>query len=525
MSNRTAVLLSALSMLAAIAVGLLLWSWLVSFDHPRVVGRPHWLAWDIVSYSLRHDGEATLGNVSTQDRYPILRYGAWFFRHCGRDARAIAAAQLPFMALLLLSVGFAAWRIAGPLAGGIAPWIALFAPMTLGVTTQMDDILVLQAFVMLTMMMLFWSDRTRRRWLAIVAAVVFTSGVRWRIWYSSEVCAFFVLYSGIGAWLLWSWAAWLRERRLLVVLLTVLLGPGFNFRYFAAQNYRPLLLGKSLWNAPAALWQTPAVWLHSFLRPVMGLVLAPAAFWAWRYSRRHDLLMFLGGCILLPTLSLVLINKRQEFYLATAVPSAYVLIAVGLAEAARRRRRVAIVSLLLLAVGGGWFWEARDRGRPPENYELPDYYLEAFEHKPTLYLISPRAPGDKWEIVGKQVAHECTARGLPPVFVEKYPGNGPVAFYAWQSYPRSRFGDVYQGPLPDPPLCLVFLTFHSRSVTEVLDYQRLLLRTEEKKLAREALTRVEKVERYKSSCAFAADLEGWSIYRCIPPAPPSENRR
>ncbi len=547
MFNKHAHKFAILSMLVAVAAGFALWFLQVSYNRPRIVGRPHWLMWDVVSFSLRAEGQPTMGAVSVPDGHPLLSYSSWFFRRFGHDYRAIVAAQLPFVVLLMLSVGLAAWRVAGPVGGALGCWVALFGPMTIGLTSQMDDVLMLQAWAAFAMAVLLWSNRLRWAWLAVVGAVLFTHGVRWRMWFSSEVWTVISVLSGFGPWLLWAWGVWLwgRFRRpdaqrspapwiltvVLVVFMVLLLSnereidPG----YLLSQNDRPEIRQRGLINAPAAIWMVPSVWLYSFFGPFMAAVFPISTAAAWFWNRRRDILTYLAGVIVLPTVLLVLINKRQDFYIAGAVPAAYVTISIGLAELLRRKNHLFVVGTLLLAMlAAGWAWEFRNRGTDPNDYLYPASYGKVFEFMPFRYLVNPSLPPNEWETLGHWIDRECTAKRLPTVFVEDYPGNGPPAFYVWFNNPHARIGNVFRGPLIDPPVCMVFLSFnyrgYNRELKDVLADQREMLARQGQPLSDEGLARVNRVAEYSDTCSLAGRQLGWATYHCFPPKqqPPSQ---
>ncbi len=101
LSRRVKRLSVSASMLIACVVGFGLWAWWTSFNTPHIYPRPHPIMWDIVSLDLRSQGLPVAPGTHNIDENVFVHIALWTMSNFGGDYRAIAAAQLPFLFLLL----------------------------------------------------------------------------------------------------------------------------------------------------------------------------------------------------------------------------------------------------------------------------------------------------------------------------------------------------------------------------------------------------------------------------------------
>ena len=478
MKNSSSISTVFLSMLAAALTALALWAWWILQDLPLIVGRPHPLAWDIISFSRQLNGEATAGaNVSNLDN-PMVQLGVWFFRHYGGNSWSMVLPQAPFLFLLVVSSGLLAWRLGGRSAGAIAPWIAVFAPMTVGLAVNLDDLTPLQALMTAALAALAWSDGRKRQFVGLLAVPCAALAGKAPLWFSTGLLFLIIFAVAAGSLVLWQWSQWLSRRRLvgeamgqppgwlsspwpatLCALLAVAVCLSYNWplpsRYLAREASRSDLARLS-WHKDASVLLVGLVtWFRFHAGPTLGAITLAGLAIAAR--RRVSAILPLMGWVFLPAMLIAFLTKRHDFYLVTAVPGTYVLAAVGLGSLQNVRYRRAAVVLAVTLLANAWLG-VMARGAPMPTGR----FSRMFEGHISPYLFSPYDfPRDGFDVIsGQYLAEKCGPRGLAVVMARFGLLRAPAGFYAWYADPKLRIFDL--NPPPRPPykgFCLVLDNF------------------------------------------------------------------
>jgi hypothetical protein len=465
-------------MFAAALAALALWAWWILQDLPMIVGRPHQLAWDIISFSRQLSGEATAGpNVSNLGN-PLVRLGVWFFRHCGGHYWSMVLPQAPFLLMLVVSSGLLAWRLGGRSAGAIAPWITVFAPMTVGLAINLDDLTPLQAMMTTALAALAWSDVRKRQFVGLLAVPCAAFGGKAALWFSTGLFFLSIFAVAAGSLVLWQWGRWLSRRRLvadamgrppgwfsspwpatLCALLAVAACLSFYWPlpswYLTREVSRPDLARLSWRNDLSVLLLGLVTWFRFHAGPTLGAITLAGLAIALR--RRVSSIFPLMGWTFLPAILIAFLTKRHDFYLVTAVPGTYVLAAVGLGSLKNIRYRRAAVALAVALLANAWLG-VMAKGAPNPTGR----FSQMFEGHISPYLFSPYDfPRDGFDVVaGQYLAEKCGPRDLTVVIARVGQVRAPSAFYAWYADPKLRILDF--NPPPRPPykgFCLVLDNF------------------------------------------------------------------
>ena len=474
-------------------LALALWAWWISRDLPFPIGRPHQLGWDIIAFSRQIDGLPTARPNTSNLENPIVRLGVFCFRHFGRRSWSMTLAQAPFLALLVLSSGLLAWRLGGPAAGALAPWIAALAPMTVGLAVSLDDLTPMQAMITAALAALAWSSRPRRQWAALLALPCIVFGARTTIWASTGLWFLLIFAVAVVCLVIWLWIDWRLRAHDNEVLLSrrstwlgapwpaalgaalALLGGLAVFwplptHYLLREASRSELARLNWRHDYTVLLVGLVTWFRFHAGPVLGcLTLAGLAVAARR--RVHACLPLLGW-VFLPALLIAFLNKRHDFYLVNAVPGTYALAAVGLASLrdVKLRRWIAVLAVVLLA--SAWLGVMAHGAVKPSGR-----FSQMFEGQITPYLWSPYDfPRDGLDIMaGQFLAEKCGARKMTVVIARRGVIRGSSAFHAWLFDRKMPILELRSPPkLSSTPVCLV-LDDYNPATTPLAQWLRGIL--------------------------------------------------
>ncbi|MCZ7586085.1 MAG: hypothetical protein M5R36_23710 [Deltaproteobacteria bacterium] len=125
--------------------------------------------------------------------------------------------------------------------------------------------------------------------------------------------------------------------------------------YFTQQVGRDKFAHLRVGSNPAALISWPLLWFHHFAGPVLAVACVVGAVLAWRKSVNKPDILALAAWTVIPMAALTVINKRDDFYLASVVPATYVLAGLGFAALKGKARNVTAV-VMMGALAGYWVW-------------------------------------------------------------------------------------------------------------------------------------------------------------------------
>ena len=441
-----------------------LWFWWTSFDRPYLVERPHAVLWDVVSIVSHESGRASVSGINGLADNPLAHFAAFTMKHFGGDFRAIVAAQLPFMLLLIISVALIAYRLGGPFAGGFAAICTLFAPMTIGPAVQGDDLLPLQALMAAAVAILVFCADSKQKLLALFAAVPVWFAVR-IAFYSNAFLFLMVFGCATGAYLVGLPMLAMRRRKSIAIairsmgelpwwpaVIAILIGLWqlfpFPSRYFAEEAANPVYAAVAPMSSLETLLAYPTVW-GKIMTGQLYVVLTVASIAILVRRKQWNMLIGPAGWLFLPMLVLSVLSKRHDWYLVTAIPATYVLIGLGMAQIDRMKWRIAAAVLITLMLYG--HWGGLRTSVDEENYaDLNKVFLRV----PKPFLLSPHMPPPDYVALAEAIHSTCRER---PVVFADVPGiNGVETFYLWHRAPQTRIGDLWLGPaMLDRDPCLV----------------------------------------------------------------------
>lgn len=448
---------------------ILTWLWWVSFNRPNPIERPHAIMWDIVSVYLRSKGTAVAQGINGVDDNPLVRLSAFALEKFGGDYMAMTFVQLPFLIILIASCGMIGWRTGGRFAGFIAPWIVIFAPMTLGLSVYVDDLLAIQACVCMALAMVAWSDAKKLRWLPFLSIVPISFGVAVST-YSNGMFLILVFCVGSVSFLIMQWDPWEKFQKengnsfssvfsgfpllaALGVLLALIGGIAAAFPipydYFLYEAARPDYREMGVASKPAALLAYPGTWFKILAGPTLSVVALFSIAIAFFYKKINKILAPTGW-ILGPVLLLTIINKRHDWYIAAAVPATYIIVATGISSIKSGPLRGAIAGLIIILLFFTWGLIGGDLNDEVLSVEDP-----FFRRKLTPYIFPPAKGPCYKSAFARKIINQCGPKSSAIVFANNMGINGLEAFYIWHIDPKIRVGDVLNGPLTEPDPCVV----------------------------------------------------------------------
>ena len=356
-----------LSTAAAVVCAWVVFTWYLSLDRINVRERPHQIAWSMVSHALRSEGVPAGVSLQARQYYRlgIQKLGSWCLREFGGTYPALLSYQYAFLFLLLVSIGAFAWRLGGPLAGALAPWLALFAPLTLGLAITPDDQLILQALVCAALALVVWSDQPRTQGLAWLSALPVFIGLHLSA-HETNATIMLGTYT-VGTAGIIGWQSMQRSQLRLdrkhglasipwpvaggVALIVIVAGylslpPASGAAYYQTELANAKYV--SIWQDPWSLFSYFKLWFRFMAGPALGAAALISLVVCARYKKGAAAVA--GLWFFLPLLVLSLISKRQDWYLFYAAPGSYVLAAVGVMALPQKRFRIgAAIALTALA--------------------------------------------------------------------------------------------------------------------------------------------------------------------------------
>lgn len=464
-----------LGIAAAIIASIVVLTWYLSFNTIEVHARPHYFVWKIVSHALRQSGMPAAVGLNQKDFFelPLLKLGSWCLRAFGGTYQAMMTYQYFFLTLLLASCGAFAWRLGGPYAGACAAWLAFFAPTSLGLATNADDQLILQALTAAGLALVVWTDQPRTRWLALLAALPVVLAVELMVYITNALIMWGTFACGAFAILVWQWvkwtgSAWSDDHKrvwphpwfstvgVLLALAAGLLVLWPQFSQFGYGDYYSGELSKStyvsLGKDPLVVLAYPTTWFRMLVGPALAMACLLSFIVAWRAKKLGEALVA-GGWLFLPMIFLTLISKRQDFYLFYAVPGSFALAALGLAALPEKWIRPGITVLLAAFMIN--YWVAL---LTIQNFKYPNT-IRGLTLFSTPYLAPPDKNRENREEqrLADWVDQECGRRGLHTLlmmYVEK--GIDPWALWLWHRNPNLAPADLASSDLlPGDRRCII----------------------------------------------------------------------
>ncbi|MBZ0270968.1 hypothetical protein K8I61_02960 [bacterium] len=513
----TAVLL-AIAAASAFAIGA--WAWWVSHDRVNGYVRPHDPLWDFVCDVQAERGIPWPKGVIYEHRNPLIGAAKIVTARFGYSLAAITVVQVPFIVLLVAASAAIAWRLSGRFAALLSAWFAALAPMTVGLSTNLDELLALQACAALAVALWLSSWRRAGRFpIGYLAAFPLAFGVRSATYFSNGQT--FLLIAGCAGAGTIAWA-WIENRRPsttpvpwdVVAPVAVSIGAGiaaawpFSVAYLLGENARAEFEYLSVGQNPRVLLACAGVWFAYFAGPALGVVtFASLAVVAVR--RRANAVAAPLLWLVLSFALFTLVTKRHDFYLVAAAPATYPLAAIGLSmiDAPRRRAMAALVAVLLVAAG---FVHAIRSDIPEE----PAFDLETvFEGVPLPYLFSPNARSLLHDdAVGEKVARACARENRPVFAVVKF-GAAAVGVELFRRAPNLPLADIRRDRMFAGDHCLLLGDAHRRSIAPYLDnFARRHLGDLRETERTAALRSIERIRARAAEYRFVFAERGWALY-------------
>ncbi|MCZ7586087.1 MAG: hypothetical protein M5R36_23720 [Deltaproteobacteria bacterium] len=443
--------------------------------------------WDVVSLAKRAAGTSVMPDSNFVRSNPFVLAGSWALRHIAEKYQTLAAIQLPFLAILLLSVAMIAWRYGGRSAATLAPWVALAGPMTVGLAVHLDDLLPLQAMASAAVACFAWSDRPRRTKLVWLAVLPLAAGVLLADWFSNGILMMLAVGGAAAGVLMFQWiesrrAAGARPWSQIAGAAfsfagaVAVLWPSLQWRYITGEATDPRFSA----YAPSsdfvgAVTAFPDAWFRFHAGPVMAgwTLVALAAALTFTKNRAR----FIPGLtwLILPMIVMAMFGKRYDYYVAAAIPATYVLLAVAVTAWTPAVLRRAAAVLCVASLAAAWGWQATRRVSLADVPAEP----ERFHLRPYPYLYSPKSEVlfevpiwpdlERYKelgAMGEWIAETCAPHRRAVLFVsylgferdtsfDIWHDDNRVAFDIWHRHPDLVVGDIRRGPFPDAPPCLV----------------------------------------------------------------------
>lgn len=513
-----------LSIGLAIFTAVFAWGWWISHDRPNPVERPHSLMWDAISLHLRSTGHAAATGINHVDNNPLIRAAAWSVHILGESYFAVVLVQVPFLILLLLSTSLLAWRLSGPFAASIAPWIALLCPTTLGLSLHLDDLIALQALTCASLAIIAWADETKFKWTAIFAFVPILLGITCSV-YSNGLLMLMVYGISAGSLVAMQWAGWRQSKvskrlerapwlPLIGAAIALIAGLSaaypFSLDYISGEAVNPDYDNASVFSNIWLLFAYPLLWYKLLVAPRMAL-LAILFFGVLIGFRKYKDTLFLLAWLLIPMLLLTLFNKKHDWYILAAVPATFLAIALGISAIPKLRLRLPVFIATMLLLFGAW--GAIDDSPDAEDMGM---LYEAFYRYPKSYLVSPKIPKPDWADLGEKITTECGKLNLSIVFANGFGINGMESFFCWHANPSIPILDLRWGPTPETVSFCIAARFDP-SVKEEPTITKLLYNYEKQArskgfLRAEQKTRLNFVQKTTKGYAPLITHNNWTVF-------------
>jgi hypothetical protein len=452
---------AVLLILAAAATCVALWFFWMSADKAAIFARPHPVVWDIISLSERVQGKQVSPGINGLDENLFVQASAFLLPRFGKNFRAMAAVQLPFLVILVIACGLLAWRLAGdPIAGVYAAWLAVFAPTTIGLGIAVDELLAHQALIAGALAALVWADKKGFAWLALIAPALIALGVHLSLWFSNTWIFLGTFIASAGSVLLWNLGRWWVSQKsvptgfpmygVLGTVFAIAVGIQqalpFPAQYLAQEANHPNVAGNSLAANFGAILAYPKVWLFHWVGPWPAILVVLSIVLCIYYKKIGRLIGPLGW-LLGPMVVFSLISKRNDYYIAAAIPATVVLAALGPALIKNRFAKNAVFFAFLFVIAFYWFGAATNA----QHFRSSPMQIAGFENLSFPPMISPDSPllPDQEEL-GRITSKLCAEKNRPLVFLSAYGLDPWAAYFMWQADPRLIVNDLVLGPLAKP---------------------------------------------------------------------------
>ena len=457
-----------LSLFFAWGAAVLLWMWWVSFDLPVVQMRPHQAIWEIINRACEMQGEQVADGPLRIGHKVLVGIAAYTMNEWGRSFAGLTAYQLPMMFALLFGVGLLGWRFGGRTGGLLAPWVAAFAPMTVGLATQPDDLLFLQAMVTLAFVCVFWSDRPGWSWLIVAAIFPLAAAVRNTFWFSVNLLVLFIFLATSGAW----WLARVKLRRdddsgskmtysrmvlsaaaiVFIFLITYVASLPLDLSYVFGEMDQTK---SGILQNPSIIISVPYILAHFMLGPWVFLATIAGVVVVFRYRRFWDYLPVLAWLLSLAIL-LTFLSKRQDFYLVATIPAAYVLVSAPVGLLPGKRMRILVSLLLVTLLASSWLVLAQ-RTRLDYMQQI-QRGQKLFTCLPSPYLhapwMTPFLPEER--DAARWAAGACGSEHRHAVIIEGEGIDMQISYWLWLKNPSLLIGAWRHGPIYlDENPCLI----------------------------------------------------------------------
>jgi hypothetical protein len=500
------------------------WGWIVSHNRPETHQVPHFIMWDIVADALIAKGEPVFPGpsrgVRELDESLILQGSAWLIRNLDESYPAMSAIQIPFLLMLVLSVGLFAWRFGGPVAGAVAALSAALGHATVGNAIRVDDLLAIQALCAAAMALFAWSTSPRFGWLGLFACVPLALAPACTVLFSNGLQVLGIVGIGWFAVLVWR----LRRKEstwpwLYLAGLSAVVGwfgaqfdnIPFFMRYIFAEvggNTHSVPLSQN----PLGLLAYPGGWWSVQAGAELAaccLVAVVVLIWAKKIPDALPALLW----FLIPLILLSILPKRHDNYLLGAVPAAYALIGLGVASL-KRYRWLAGVAVVLLGLFSWVETAATDRGLI--NAVNP---FGGFQDHAIQYLITPVREANEIENAARFAVDGCESKRVLILNFDRDYGKYQAAFLMWAYDSQIIPGDPRHYDPTGPAPCL--LVHAPWEVTTEMPLVDLLFQVRDRVDTSEAFEPfpdqfVQRIEADSERFKLYGQENEWVLYRGVP---------
>ena len=434
-TQKTAVFLGILfiSVLTVFA-----WAFVVFQNRPNPVQYPQFVMWDSVHLALSNDGVHETAGPAMADSNGLIRTGAYLLSRFGHSYAILTSVQVPFLVILILSVGALAWRYGGLFAVLPAALFTSLSPITIGLSQQLDDFLPIQAMVAFCLALLAWSEKENRAWLSTLCipslcmlpwisliptngllgmAVFFVGALAILVFPVEEKRSSFT-WRFIGLFLAFYFAGWVYYSR-------------FSFHYFQYIQSEAAHLPQypSIIENPAGLLGYPVAWFLLLAGPVLALA-SFAAMALFAYKKKFRVIVPTMCWLFIPMIALSILEKRNAYYLFSALPATYVL--AGLCISKIRPRILAIcLALIMIFILS---YERLDDHFHPRNMK-PIGESMGFQTPLVKTYYSPLSPQIPEEKIRDSLIEKCEGHGFQFLFVHPFDMDWKAVFYIWTARP------------------------------------------------------------------------------------------